>query len=124
MSLSAFLQAIVAPTRWWRRQRTIEMTVWSKWLAQWLCPHLKTQLVMADVQKKTRTFICFDCYKQMEQVNDCIHGEVQVSVVETIGRSLVPRTFRCQHCGVQLEANDLPAGVVIYNSNDSASRDH
>jgi hypothetical protein len=124
MSLSAFLQAIVAPTRWWRRQRTIQVTIWPKWLAQALCPHLKTQLVMGDVKKKTKTSVCFDCYKHITESNDCVHSEVQVWVVETVGNALIPRTFRCQHCGMALEACDLPPGVVIYNSNDSAARDH
>ena len=124
MSLSAFLQAVTNPSRWWRRQRTIQVTIWPQWLAQRLCPHLKTHIIMWDVQKKTKTSVCYDCYKHIEETNDCAHSEVRVHAVETIGRSLVPLSFRCEHCGVMLEACDLPAGVVIYNSNDSASRDH
>jgi hypothetical protein len=124
MSLSPFLQAIVKPTRWWRRQRTIQVTVWPRWLAQALCSHRKTHLISWDVQKKIKTVICFDCYKQMEEVNECAHAEVLVAVVETVGRQLVPRTFRCEHCGVELNLGDLPDGVKITTSNDSASRDH
>lgn len=124
MSISAFLQAVCQPSRWWRRQRTIQVTVWPQWLAQWLCPHLKTHLIMWDVQQKTKTVICFDCYKRIEEINDCAHPEVLVHAVETIGKQLLPRSFRCEHCGVELSLQDLPDGVKISNSNDSASRDH
>ena len=124
MSISAFLQAIVAPSRWWRRQRTIQVTIWPKWLAQRLCPHLKTHLIMWDVEKRIKTSVCYDCYKHIQTSNDCTHSEVQVWVVETVGAALIPRTFRCLHCDVMLRACDLPPGVVIYNSNDSASLDH
>lgn len=124
MSLSAFLQAVCQPSRWWRRKRTIQVTLWPQWLAQRLCPHLKKHLIMWDVQKKIKTSICYDCYKHIEETNGCAHPEVLISVVETVGRQLVPRTFRCEHCGVELELNDLPHGVRISSSNDSAARDH
>jgi|SRR5271170_3517775 len=115
MSLTAFLQQYVKPTRWWRRKRSIEITLWPRFLAQALCPHIPKQLVAWDVDKKLKISMCLDCHKHVEEINDCFHGEVGVCMVETVGTQLVPRSFRCDHCGVELEMSDLPQGVRIKN---------
>jgi hypothetical protein len=126
MSLSAFLQQYVKPSRWWRRQRTIQITVWPKFLAQALCPHENKQMIMWDVATKLKTSLCIDCYKHIEETNDCAHGEVSIHAVETINLSnapapfggrrsaqLIPRSYLCEHCGVELETKDLPHGVRV-----------
>src|SRR5271157_5242087 len=120
MSLSAFIQQYIKPTRWWRRQRTLQITIWPKFLAQALCPHLTKQLISWDVEKKTFTRMCLDCHKWIEEANDCAHGEVRIHAVETVnigqGRrsaQLIPRSFLCEHCGVELDAQNLPPGVKV-----------
>ena|SRR5271157_2834814 len=120
MSLSAFIQQYIKPTRWWRRQRSIQITIWPKFLAQALCPHIRKNMVMWDVAKKLKTSLCLDCYKHIEEINDCEHGEVRVHSVETVnlgqGRrsaQLIPRSFLCGHCGVELQPQDLPDGVRV-----------
>jgi len=58
MSLTAFLQQYVKPTRWWRRKRSIEITLWPRFLAQALCPHSPKQYFSED---KT-IWRCDDCF--------------------------------------------------------------
>lgn len=113
MSFSLFVQQYVKPSRWWRRQKSIQITIWPRWIAQAFCPHASKQPMMWDVDKKLIASMCMDCHKHIEQTNDCIHGEVLVHVVETVGRQLLPRTFRCQHCGAELELKHLPHGVRV-----------
>jgi hypothetical protein len=124
MSLSAFVQQYVKPSRWWRRQRTIQLTIWPKFLAQALCPHINKRMIMWDIENKLIRSMCLDCYKHIDEVNDCSHGEVRVHAVETVslgpGRrsaQLVPRTFLCEHCGVELEPKDLPPDVKVGHLN-------
>jgi hypothetical protein len=119
MSLAAFLQQYVKPSRWWRRRKTVQVTIWPRFLAQALCPHARKQAIMWDVEAKTKTGMCLDCHKHILERNDCAHGEVQVSVWETAnGQSeLVPRAYRCEHCGVGLEAKDLPPGARVAHAN-------
>ena len=113
MSFAAFVQQYVKPSRWWRRHRTVQITVWPRFLAQALCPHIRKQTIAWDVENKTKTSMCLDCHKHVEETNDCLHGEVQVSMWETEGTELVPRAYRCDHCGVGLEMKELPSGVQI-----------
>lgn len=80
---------------------------------------------MWDVEAKTKTSICLDCHKKIEEMNDCAHGEVQVSMRETFGVTRmafcadavffadVPCWYRCEHCGVGLKKKDLPPGVRV-----------
>jgi hypothetical protein len=121
MSLSPFLQAIVQPSRWWRRQRTVEVTLWPRWIAQALCPHLKKHIIRWDASTKTVVSICFDCYKQVEEPNDCAHGEVRTHAYETVnlGRAtqLAVRSYKCEHCGLELLPKELPNGVRITHLN-------
>lgn len=120
MSLSAFLQQYIKPSRWWRRRRTIQVTVRPQWLAQALCPHVRKQLIMWSVEDKTKTSLCLDCYKHIEEFNYCVHDEVRVRVLETReitpghrSAQLVPRSYLCEYCGVELEPKDLPHGVRV-----------
>lgn len=117
MSLSAFLQAYIKPTRWWRRHKTVQITVWPRWLAQALCPHIKKQTIGWDVEQKTKMSLCLDCHKHLLEVNDCAHGEVSVFVVETVENQLVVRSYRCEHCNVELQPKDLPHGTRIIHLN-------
>lgn len=112
-NFSAFMQQYVRPSRWWRRRRTLEITVWPRWLAQLLCPHPKRQMAGFDVEAKTKMSMCLDCHKWLLERNDCAHGEVQVCMMETVGGRLVPRTYRCDHCDVELERKHLPEGVRV-----------
>jgi hypothetical protein len=120
MALAGFLQQYVKPSRWWRRQRTIEITVWPRFLAQRFCPHIPKQLIAWDVAEKTRIHMCLDCHKHVIEVNDCLHSEVRGHMYETEGTKLVPRTFICLHCDVELEPKDLPTGVRIAHLNIEA----
>jgi hypothetical protein len=97
-----------------------------QFLAQALCPHIHKQLIMWDVDSKTKTNICLDCHKHIDESNDCGHDEVRVCVVETVGKQLVPRGYRCENCGAEFEMKDLPKGVRIVHLsvNNSAARDH
>jgi len=70
---------------------------------------------MFDVEAKTKISLCLDCHMHIPEINDCIHGEVSVHMVETVVNQLVPRSFLCDHCGVELEMKDLPHGVRIKN---------
>jgi len=113
MSLTAFLQQFVKPSRWWRRRRTIEITVWPRSFAQALCPHSVRQMIMFDVEAKTKTGMCRDCHKHIEEPNNCIHSNVKVCMMETVGTQLLPRSYTCDLCGVELEPKDLPKDVQI-----------
>jgi Zn ribbon nucleic-acid-binding protein len=115
MSLTALLQQYVKPSRWWRRHKTIQVTIWPRFLAQALCPHIHKQLVMWDVEKKTKTYMCLDCHKNVEERNDCAHGEVHVHGVETVNNRLVPFSYVCEHCQIELERKDLPPGATVTN---------
>lgn len=109
-----------------RSQRTNQDTVRPGFVVQALCPHIHKQLIMWDVDNKTKTNMCLDCHKHIEEPNDCAHDEVRMCVVETVGKQLVPRCYGCELCGVELEMTDLPKGVRIVHLsvNDSAPRDH
>jgi hypothetical protein len=109
-----------------KSQRNVQVAVRPRSLAQALCPHLHRQLVMWDVDSKTKTNMCLDCNKHIEESNDCAHEEVRMCVVETVGKQLVPRCYGCDLCGVELEMKDLPKSVRIVhlNVNDSAASDH
>ena len=97
----------------------MQVTVWPRFLAQALCPHIRKQMIMWDVEAKTKTSMCLDCHKHVTEVNDCAHGEVRPSMWETADgqTKLVPRAYRCDNCGVGLEAKDLPSGVMITHLN-------
>jgi hypothetical protein len=127
MSLTAFVQQYVKPSRWWRRKRTLQITIWPQWLAQRLCPHIKKQGILWDVEKKIKTCMCLDCHRHLVEAIDCAHGEVTVSAWETVGNQLIARNFNCDHCGAPLEQQNLPQDARISHpniTNDSASRDH
>ena len=108
-----------------RSQRTIHVTVRHRFVAQALCPHIHKRLILWDVDNKTKTTMCLDCDKRIEESNDCAHDEVRVCVVETVGKQFVPRCYGCELCGVELEMKDLPKGVRIVHLsvNDSAASD-
>jgi hypothetical protein len=109
-----------------KSQRTFQVTVRPRFLSQALCPHIHKQLIMWDVDSKTKTSMCPDCHKQIEEYNDCAHGEVRVCVVETVGKQWVPRCYGCELCGVEFEMKDLPEGVrIVHLSVDhSTARGH
>jgi len=70
---------------------------------------------MFDVEGKTKTSMCRDCHKHIEEPNNCAHSEVKVCIIETVGTQLVPQSYTCEHCDVELETKDLPTGVRITN---------
>jgi hypothetical protein len=120
MELIAFLQQYVRPSRWWRRRKTVEVTVWPRFLAQRLCPHKPKQLMGWDVAAGTKLSLCLDCHKTVLETNDCAHAEVHGHMYETEGTRLVPRSYLCDHCGVELSQGDLPAGVRVAHINIEA----
>jgi hypothetical protein len=120
MGLAAFIQQYVKPSRWWRRQKTIEVVIWPRFLAQWLCPHNYKQMIMFSVEEKTKTSMCLDCHKHVLERNDCAHAEVHGHMYETEGTRLVPRSYVCDHCGVELAQKDLPTGVRVAHLNIEA----
>src|SRR5271163_4106557 len=95
--IAGFVQAYIKPSRWWRRQKSFQITLWPRWAAQILCPHLHKQLWMYSVEAKTITSQCLDCHKNVTEHNDCAHGEVTWGSWETIKGTEIPRSFRCQH---------------------------
>lgn len=111
--IAGFVQAYIKPSRWWRRGKKIELTVWPRWIAQRLCPHIHKQLVMYSVEEKTRTMQCLDCHDQITENNNCVHPEVSWGSWETIKSTPIPTSFRCEACGVQLFNKDLPKDVNI-----------
>jgi hypothetical protein len=120
MSIAAFVQQYIKPSRWWRRHKTVEITIWPRFLAQRLCPHKFKQMIMWDTEEKTKTSMCLDCHKHILERNDCAHGEVHGHMYETEGIRLVPRSYLCDHCGVELEPKDLPTEVRIAHLNIEA----
>lgn len=98
----------------------MEITIWPRFLAQAFCPHGPKRMIMFDVAEKTKTSMCLDCHKHILEHNDCIHPEVHGCMYETEGTRLVPRSYSCDHCGVELEPKDLPAGVHIAHVNIEA----
>jgi hypothetical protein len=116
MSITGFLQAYVKPSRWWRRQKSIEITVWPRFLAQAFCPHIHKQLVSWDNDKKTRTDMCIDCHKWVTVPNECMHAEVTWASWDTDFKHTnqpTPLDYRCLHCGVLVEARELIPGTKI-----------
>lgn len=132
MNFQYFVQQYVQPSRWWRRARTIELTIWPRFLAQALCPHLLKQTIMWDVVGKSKTSMCLDCRKHINETNDCAHGEVTVfaSTQDAKTQQPIPVTFQCTKCGVELKYTDMPRGVVVRDlqvgnaAQQSAARDH
>jgi hypothetical protein len=127
------------PSRWWRRHKSIEVTIWPRFLAQALCPHIHKNPIMWSTGK--RTMQCVDCHKRIEEINDCVHGEVIIASWEDLTTSErgpfkpgmpvgKPTGFRCQHCGEYLQINEVPENSIIdlspmnHQSNDSAAKDH
>ena len=64
---------------------------------------------MWDTEKKSVTKMCTDCHKHIVEVNDCAHGEVSVFATE----NQAPLSYRCEHCGIELEFRHLPKGVRV-----------
>lgn len=50
------------PTKWWKRQHSITITIWPKWLAQKLCNHSapKPSWITSNT-----CYSCPDCYTLM-----------------------------------------------------------
>jgi len=64
-SLQGFLQIIPPASRWWRRGKKIQITLWPDWLAQALCPH-NHKTFFSDFNKVDENQIvwrCEDCFK-------------------------------------------------------------
>jgi len=51
--------SIPPASRWWRRPRKIQISIWPDWLAQALCPHKAKSFWSED---KT-VWKCEDCFK-------------------------------------------------------------
>ena len=133
MSIAAFVQAYIRPSRWWRRGKSIEVTIWPSFLAQALCPHIHQQPIMWDTEHKTVTRQCIDCHKRITVADDCPHSKVVVSAWSDKSGApapslSVPTVFRCQLCGFGLLHAELPQGALVdlspMQANDSAARDH
>lgn len=103
----------VKPSRWWRRARTFQLTVWPSWLAQALCPHTQKNPIMWFPEKKTITYHCVDCHKHIEVVNDCLHGEVEIASSMVIGGKEIPSGYRCLHCGQPLSLLEVNSSTKV-----------
>jgi len=113
MDFLELLQQFTKPSRWWRRQKTVQVTVWPRFVAQALCSHPRKQLFV--IGKTNKISRCIDCYKYTEEPNDCFHGEVLESIAKTAagGAYIRVHEYHCEHCGVKLEGEDLPSGVFV-----------
>lgn len=60
------IQIYIPPSRWWRREHRIALTVWPVWLAQRLCPHRTAKYVVVEWLMSEDSNVwrqCMDCYK-------------------------------------------------------------
>jgi hypothetical protein len=93
------------PSRWYRREFSISIPLWPKWLAQRLCKHESSHAVGWQDQKSIS--VCHDCFKCVIVPNDCNHPmdnwivdtDVMVPTVMGGGQHLVPDTWHCTQCG-------------------------
>lgn len=116
MNLAGFVQTWIKPSRWWRRSRTIQVTIWPKFIAQSLCPHVHKNPIMWGMtgdKQNTVTYLCVDCHKRIKEVNECAHGEVSLSAWEDLNGQKIPHSFRCEHCGQPLAPSQLPKDSTV-----------
>ncbi len=57
------ITAYIPPTKWWRREHSIQVPVWPRWLAQWICPHVTTHVVAWGDTEQENINACSDCYR-------------------------------------------------------------
>ncbi len=116
MSITGFVQAYFKPSRWWRRRKSIEITVWPQFLAQALCPHIHRQAVMWDIENRTITYRCIDCHKHTLVANPCGHSRrVSPYATERFAGMTTPRSYLCEDCGMELQSSELPRDAkVVY----------
>lgn len=50
------------PSRWWRREKTLRITLWPQWLAQRLCWHPVFR-PWIGMEGEDASYRCEDCYK-------------------------------------------------------------
>ena len=58
------------PSRWWRRNKDVRVTLWPLWLAQHLCPHKATHPVGWNDDGSEFREQCEDCYKWIPSVRE------------------------------------------------------
>jgi hypothetical protein len=122
---AGFVQTYIKPSRWWRRHKTVQLTIWPRFIAQALCPHIHKNPVMWSNDLKKVTLQCIDCHKRVEEAIDCNHSEVTWASWENIKGVDIPHSYRCELCGCPLWNKDLPKNVKITpHSSVSAARDH
>jgi hypothetical protein len=64
MSFAGFMRIVPPASRWWRRPRSISITLWPTWLAQALCPHdAKVYFGVSDTPDEKNIWRCEDCFK-------------------------------------------------------------
>lgn len=100
-------QQYIPPTKWWRRQIRIQVTVWPEWLAQLLCPHEHVRPFTWG--EKDITVQCCDCYRRITKPNVCTHPDelLQADAFEYEGphalpfedRKEIPVGWHCENCG-------------------------
>jgi len=112
------LMQYIPPSRWWRREIKVGITVWPQWLAQLLCPHGKTRPIMwqgdeNDASKCQTMVQCNDCYRRWWEGNPCKHEKRTASGSEfvytggtftdgTPKGEWVDRQWTCDDCGLPI----------------------
>jgi hypothetical protein len=105
-----FFEPIEKPSRWWKREIRVTISLWPRWLAQRLCNHenTKTWGFGHDTNTGAHTTMlrCSDCYKLYMVPTTCKHPvrKWEVLTWEEIpngggGTSRVPSEWYCTDCG-------------------------
>ena len=98
------------PSRCWKREISVSISLWPRWLAQWLCNHADSKAwgFGHDNETGVPTTIhrCSDCYKLHMEPIACKHPSKkwEVSNWENIavgggGTHKVPSKWYCTDCG-------------------------
>jgi DNA-directed RNA polymerase subunit RPC12/RpoP len=115
MNIAGFVQAYIKPSRWWRRRKSVEVTIWPQFLAQALCPHVASHPIMWDTERKTITYQCIDCHKHITEANPCAHGGVVPHSTDRFAKETIVRSYLCAQCGLELQPSELPKDAkVVY----------
>jgi rubredoxin len=106
------VQAYEKPSRWWKREFRVTISLWPRWLAQWLCNHRYTTYTWgfghntSGVGTHTTMLRCSDCYKISIVPTTCEHpfNKWEVLTWEEIsngagGTKKVPLEWYCTDCG-------------------------
>jgi hypothetical protein len=106
--------SISPPSRWWRRERVIQISYWPRWLAQLLCPHEEKNPYSWAMDGSNRiSYNCVDCYKRIVETNTCAHTHIHVNawIRSSANGEDIPKGWKCSSCGMPL--SKVPEGSIV-----------